>query len=413
MKVTTHVDVDVVAVEQDDEATVMLEIVAPTAETSGPRPPANVEVVLDRSGSMRGERLGAALLALDTLVGRLSPEDRLGIVTFDSIIEVPLAAQAIGDGNAARAAIRTIHPRGMTNLSGGLLRGLQEAQRVKGADGATVLLVSDGHANDGIRDAGQLASVTGTFAAQGITTTTIGIGEGYDEALLAEVARGGRGSHAFALDGDSAGNALAGEVDGLLERTVQAASLTIRPETTVDSLTLWNDVPTSTPGDGVIAELGDLWSGETRKLVMTFAVPAKASLGLAKVATLELRSVALLALEQQTVTLEVHVNVVPGDQAAGRVPDPVVQTELLAQKLQRRKLDLAERIARGDVEGARGTLDAADAFLASAPMIASERERELLEFGELRADLDTDALIAAKRARAQHHRNSRKRGREE
>jgi Ca-activated chloride channel family protein len=413
MKVTTHVDFDVVAVEQDDEVTVMLEIVAPSAETSGPRPTANVEVVLDRSGSMHGERLGAALLALDTLVGRLSPEDRLGIVTFDSVVEVPLAAQRVGDGRAARAALRTIYPRGMTNLSGGLLRGLQEAQRVKGSDGATILLVSDGHANDGIRDAAQLASVAATSAEQGITTTTIGIGEGYDEALLAEVARGGRGSHAFAIDGDGAGNALAGEVDGLLERTVQAASLTIRPEASVDSLTLWNDLPTSTPGDGVIAEIGDLWSGETRKLVMTFAVPAKASLGLAKVATLELRSVALPSLEQQTVTLEVHVNVVPGDQAAGRVPDPVVHTELLAQKLQRRKLDMAEQIARGDIAGARATLDAADDFLASAPMEMSEAEAERRMLGEIRADLEQDARFAAKRARSQHHQRNRKPGREE
>ena len=131
----------------------------------------------------------------------------------------------------------------MTNLSGGLLRGMQEARRVAGDGGATLLLLSDGHANAGETDRQRLAGVAAGAHEHGITTTTVGIGRDYDESLLAEVARGGQGSHVFAEHGDAAAAAVAGEVDGLLSKTVQAASLVIRPDAAVDTVTVWNDLP--------------------------------------------------------------------------------------------------------------------------------------------------------------------------
>jgi Ca-activated chloride channel family protein len=56
-----------------------------------------------------------------------------------------------------------------------------------------------------------------------------------------------------------------------------------------------------------------------------------------QVATLEFSYVALPELVMHTTTLPVHVNVVPGDQAAGRVPDPKVRSEALFQRTQRDK----------------------------------------------------------------------------
>ena len=210
----------------------------------------------------------------------------------------------------------------MTNLSGGLLRGLQEARRAA-ADrqaGATLILLSDGRANQGETDPGVLSRVAAGGRDQGITTSTVGIGLGYDELLLAEVAGGGQGNHVFAEHGDAAAAAVAGEVDGLLSKTVQAASLIVRPASTVESVTVWNDLPGNAVPGGIMVELGDLWASEQRKLVLTFKVPAMTALGLAEIAQVELRYVAVPGFVEQTITVPVHVNVVPGDQAAG--PDP-------------------------------------------------------------------------------------------
>ena len=410
MKLDAHMDVDLVAVEQDDEVTVMLELAAPEEARDAPRAPATVQVVLDRSGSMSGERLEAAKLALAELTERLDPADRFGLVAFDDEVQVVVPAGPLLDKAAARAAVLAIGPGGTTNLSGGLLRGLQEARRVAGGSGATLLLLSDGHANAGVTDPDRLAGVAAAARAHDVTTSTVGIGLGYDETLLAAIAGGGQGSHAFAADGDGAGAVVAGEVAGLLSKTVQAASLIVRPRGSVETVTIWNDLPSQAVENGVMIELGDLWAGEARKLVLSFAVPALSGLGLAEIATLELRYVTLPAFAEETITLPLTVNVVPGDQAAGRVRDPKVHTELLFQQAQEAKRRAAEALARGDAGGALAAYSAAGEALAASP--APELREEAAILAEL-ADRTAagDGAWAAKRSRAEHALKARKRGR--
>jgi Ca-activated chloride channel family protein len=204
---------------------------------------------------------------------------------------------------------------------------------------------------------------------------------------------------------------VAGEVEGLLSKTVQAASVTIRPTADVHAIKVWNDLPSHAIEGGVAAELGDLWAGEERKVLVSLGVPAMSSLGLVRVAELELMYVALPELKEQTITLPLHVNVVPGDQAAGRVPDPKVRTELLFQRAQRAKRKAAEALGDGDVQAARAAYREAAAHIAAAPASA-----ELAEEAEILGRLDAQvssgqAILAAKVSRMEHARKSRQRGR--
>jgi Ca-activated chloride channel family protein len=98
MRLNAHVDVELVAVEQPDELTVLLELRAPDAPRAEPRPPAAVQVVLDRSGSMAGERLDAARRALTALVDRLDPSDAFGLVAFDDTARVIVPAGPVAEG---------------------------------------------------------------------------------------------------------------------------------------------------------------------------------------------------------------------------------------------------------------------------------------------------------------------------
>jgi len=407
MHVTAHLDVDLVAIEQTDEITIMLELVAPTEPPGRDRPSAAIQVVLDRSGSMdMGDRLPSARAALKALVDRLDRRDAFGLVVFDDEVDVVVPAGPVADKPAIRAAIDAVWARGSTNLSAGLLRGLQEARRAGGPGGATLLLVSDGMANQGVTDPERLEAVAASAHRAGVVTSTVGLGLGYDETVLAAVARGGQGNHVFAEHADTATAAVAGEVDGLLAKSVQAASLLIRPTSDVQTVTVFNDLPTHAVAGGVMVELGDLWAGEQRKLLLGLGVPAIGALGLARVATLELRYVALPDVAEETVILPVSVNVVPGDEAAGRVPDPTVRTELLFQQAQDAKRRAADAVARGEQRRALEMLDAAGASLAGV----DEAERAVLVdlAGEIRTG---DAARAAKRSRMEHHLKSRKRGR--
>ena len=142
------------------------------------------------------------------------------------------------------------------------------------AGGATLLLLSDGHANIGVTERRRLGG-RGRASAPARRDDVDGrVGLGYDETLLAAIARGGQGTHAFAEDGDAPRAVVAGEVTGLLSKTVQAATLIIRPKASVQTVTIWNDLPSQPVERGVMIELGDLWAGEARKLLLSFAVPA-------------------------------------------------------------------------------------------------------------------------------------------
>jgi Ca-activated chloride channel family protein len=126
-----------------------------------------------------------------------------------------------------------------------------------------------------------------------------------------------------------------------------------------------NDLSTLAVENRVLAELGDFYSGETRRIVVTIDVPAMGALGLEQVATLTLTFVELATLEQHTVTLPVSVNVVPQDVAKGRVAKPEVAREKLFLETQSAKREVEAALRDGDVEAARSRLNAAKGILSA------------------------------------------------
>jgi len=372
--ITAHLDVEMIAIETDDQVSVMIELKAPPApdDGAGERVPSTLEVVLDRSGSMMGDRLTGAKTALTSLVDRLDPRDHFGLVVFDDRVDIAVPAGRLTDKSAVKLAIAGVRTRGNTDLSGGYLRGLQEARRVAGAAGATVLIISDGHANAGITDPDALAQVAAEAYTHRVTTSTLGFGLGYDDQIMSAIARGGSGNEHFAEEPDTAVALIAGEVEGLLAQTVQAASLHVRLTPAVRRVLVVNELPTNTVDDGLLIELGGFYAGETRKLVLTFDIPALAALGLTEVATLTFLYVELPALAQHTVTVPVHVNVVPGDEAAGRLPDPVVRTELIYLRAQQAKRRAANLLSHGNSGGALEEIQQAQREIAQAQVGAPD-----------------------------------------
>ncbi|MGS0687738.1 vWA domain-containing protein [Nakamurella sp. GG22] len=420
MHISTQLDVDVIALESDDHVSLLVEMTAPIADSGQRAASRTLVVVLDRSGSMAGERLDGAKKALLDLVDRLDPADRFGLVTFDDHVRVEIAAAPLIDKAKAKNRISGIEPGGMTNLSAGYLRGLQEARRaVDGVDagaGGTVLLISDGKANAGVTDPARLGGVASEASSAGIVTSTLGFGLGCDETLLSAIAAGGNGSELFGEDADEAMVAISQELDGLLAQAVQAASVLIRMTPVCRRIMVINDMSVVDTPDGVLIELGSFYSGEARRLVVTFDVPGIGALGLAQMARLDFTWVELPTLVHHSITVPVHVNVLPGDQAAGRIPDPVVRTELAFQRTQRAKRAATERMSQGDVGGAARHLDEARGILfaarASAPMAMMDAlSEDISVIDELQNEaLSGDLSRAAKRASVDTTRKSRRRG---
>ena len=192
MNVKALLDVDMVALEATDKVTLMLDLTAPANPKHASRPGQAVQVVLDRSGSMDGAPLEAAKGSLLKLIDRLAPQDSFGLVAFDDTALVIAPTRTMADHHmpSLRKAIREMRTGGSTDISAGYLMGLRELTRVQAVGGSTLLLISDGHANAGEREPKFFTEVATKSATQKVTTSTIGLGTGYDETILEALSRG-------------------------------------------------------------------------------------------------------------------------------------------------------------------------------------------------------------------------------
>ncbi|MFL0770766.1 MAG: VWA domain-containing protein, partial [Prochlorococcus sp.] len=139
------------------------------------RPPLNLALVIDRSGSMSGAKLSNARKAACFLAGELTARDRLAIVSFDDEIRVVVPSQPVRDPQPFIAAINTITSGGCTALFDGWLAGaMQVAEHLNPAALNRVLLLSDGQANDGLTDQDEIAEKVAGLGQRGVSTSAFG-----------------------------------------------------------------------------------------------------------------------------------------------------------------------------------------------------------------------------------------------
>ena len=361
MLVKANLDLDMVALESDDRITLMIDLTAPINEASKDRPGQAVQVVLDRSGSMEGGPLESAKESILKLIDRLAPQDSFGLVAFDdtALVIAPIRTMADHNMPALRRAVREMHTGGSTDISAGYLLGLRELTRTPAAGGSTLLLISDGHANAGEKDPKFFAEVAATNAQAKVTTSSIGLGNGYDEKILEALAQGGGGAHRFASTIDEAIGAIAAEVEDLLDKAIvntvlrltPTAGLTRQPQIEVlQRLPHWKD------GDTYVLQLGDLYAGENRRFMIDIEVPGIKALGLCQIAEITIEYLNLADRQEISVTMPVNVNVVPGDQAAGRVANPVIRAERLIIAAQSEKATAIEELRSGNSKDASARL---------------------------------------------------------
>lgn len=177
-----------------------LRIQSPTAATNTNRSALNLAIVIDKSGSMSGSRLEYAKQAAIFVVERLEEKDRVALIAYDDQIEMlsPSVLMTAENKKELKHKISQIRFGGTTNLGGGWLAGCQQIAEV--TEEITIdrtLLLTDGHANVGIVDIEELSTHARELAKRGISTSTFGVGHGFNEFLLEAMANQGRGNFYF------------------------------------------------------------------------------------------------------------------------------------------------------------------------------------------------------------------------
>jgi Ca-activated chloride channel family protein len=353
MNVKAFLDIDLVALETKEKVTMMIEMTAPIPDTAKSRAGQAVEIVLDRSGSMTGPVFDSAKESILKLIDRLAPQDSFGLIAFDdqALIIATMSKMTDHDKPELVRSIREMRTGGSTDISAGYTLGLRELSRVVTDAGATLVLISDGHANAGEQDPQLLAEIASRHAAKKITTSTIGLGTGYDEKILEALAQGGNGAHRFAYTIDEAIGAIAAEVDDLLEKSVVNAVLRFTPAPALTAnprIEILQRLPHYQEGDTYVLQLGDLYAGENRRFVLDIEVPGMSALGLTTIADITLEYLDVEQMREISVSMPVQVNVVPDDVAKGRLADAVVRAERLILTAQNEKATAVEELLKGE-----------------------------------------------------------------
>jgi len=155
--------------------------------------------VLDRSGSMSGsKKMAYALEAACFAVEQLLATDRVSVTAFDDQVETLAPNAPVVDKAGLIARIRKITPRGVTDLHDGWKEGGRQVENGLISQGVNrVILLSDGQANHGVTDPNVIAREAVGLSARGVSTTTMGLGDDYNEDLLQAMAEAGDGNYYF------------------------------------------------------------------------------------------------------------------------------------------------------------------------------------------------------------------------
>lgn len=347
MKQNTRLEVLAVKAETSNQLGMLVEISAPTLNTSQiQRRSHGVVFVVDRSGSMGGGRLDLVKNTIGELIGRLSPEDHVAIVSFDTEIEIhqPMALVSNINPQALRRNLSTLDPRGGTNIELGFKAGIEETKKLPGGVEATLILLSDGQANEGAYSPEQLGRLAAQSTEHLVKTSTLGIGTGYNERIMSQLASAGQGNHFAAVELADAVAGLQDEIDGLLQRALELISCEITIDVPGAKITSLGFVRgNQAVNNGIEVQLGELASGESRGYAFMIDLP-KSKAG----TTIKVSSVvrafkindAQALEESQTVEIEVQ-------EANGFVlpqKDEDVVAEVMAYRLaeiKRRAIDAA------------------------------------------------------------------------
>jgi Ca-activated chloride channel homolog len=240
------------------------------AESS--RPPVNLALLVDTSGSMEGRAIADARAASLALLDSLTEDDRLAVVSFDSQARVLLPSTRLADADAKelRAQIGAMKAVGTTDMAAGLRLALGEVEKGLSPDGVNrVVLVGDGVPNDD-RD---ILPLVAQAAAKGVSVTALGLGDDYDETLMGHVAQRSGGRFFYVEDSTKVASFFADEVTRLHGVVARGVGLELRPGPGVSVRGVVGR-PFRQHDRGVMIDLGDLSFGEQQEIVVELTVSA-------------------------------------------------------------------------------------------------------------------------------------------
>lgn len=311
--------------------------------------PKRLSLVVDRSGSMDGQPLTEALRCVTHIADCLTPADQLSVVVYDDDIDILRPLAPMQSPAQVRQLVANIQSGGSTNLFGGWEAGAKQLEGGMDSTISRVILLSDGQANQGLCDIPEIEKHCSAMLARGISTTTVGLGRGFNEDLMIAMARAGGGQQYYGQTADDLFDSFDEEFQLLQALYLRSLSLKLipAPGVIIETLGLVQQNP-----DGSY-RLSDLaWGAECWMMLRLHLSPS----AVGEVRNLLAASLQGSTLEGQSLTAHAPMLSLPvvDDAAAQALPaDGAVQDRLQEVEFAQASQALRILVQRGDSSGAR------------------------------------------------------------
>ncbi len=325
--------------------------------------PLNLSLVLDKSGSMSGNKIQNLREAAKLVVDRLGPADTISIVAFSDRKYLIAESQPVVDQLDLKKKIDRIRDGGGTAISGGMGQGLAELDKALAPDRVSrMLLLTDGQTFGDEKQCLKLGKKAGD---SGIVVSALGLGDDWNEDLLDDIAEASGGVADFIDSPDKIVSFFEQAVKSMQDTVVQNAKLVLRLASGITPRQVWQVLPMiSNLGYQPLSDrdvqvtLGELEKGQPRSLLVELLVGPRPA-GSYRVAQAEISyDVPGLKLIGEKIKTDILLNF-SADAAQAKQYDAEVMNiveKVTAFKLQTRALEEAKM---GNVAGASQTLRAA------------------------------------------------------
>lgn len=325
------------------------------------RMPVNVSFVLDRSGSMKGEKIDRVRRATIRALEMLSTQDVASVVIFDHRTEVLIPNGPVSNPQQMRDKISQIRDAGGTKIAPALEKGLREIDRGSVQAIRRLLLLTDGQTEneeDCLRQADEASR-------RGIPITALGVGKDWNEDLLIDMANRSGGTADYIDRPDKIDEFFQNTVQRAQATAIHNAQLTLRLVQGVTPRAVWQVIPLiSNLGYRPVSDrdvsvpLGELETGSGRSLLIEVLVDPRPS-GQYRIGQAEISyDVPLLNLQGERTRADIVLTFATDANAVAQVNAPVMNIveKISAFKLQTRAL---QDLQSGDVTGATQKLQGA------------------------------------------------------
>ncbi|PDV96855.1 VWA domain-containing protein [Candidatus Chloroploca asiatica] len=238
----------------------------------------NLCLVIDRSSSMRGERLQQVKEGVARIIDLLSEDDYFSLVTFNDRADVVVNTQRVRNKQELKQAVNRIEAAGGTEMATGMAMALQEVQKPVMLQGVSrILLLTDGRTYG---DEGRCVELARRAQDRGIGVTAMGIGTEWNEDLLETIAARENSRTQYITSATQISQVFADEVKRMSSIFAQDLrfQVELRPGALLRSLDrvrpYLTSVPISEDHEHVwTASLGDWPNTEPQALLLEIVVP--------------------------------------------------------------------------------------------------------------------------------------------